>query len=148
DDAFDNELEHVMAAAETPSEVVKASEFATLTSRRKLPSQMGQATTSSANGLQTPQTGGGIFKEPFNTQAITPGGALPSRNNDPDDESHQTATPSSSFDTPTPSRFRNVSADELMRDMFGILQEAHVRLAPDAETELKSLLSRHAKSAE
>ena len=65
-----------------------------------------------------------------------------------DEETQQTATPSSSFETPTPSRFRNVSAEDLVRDVFSLLQEGSVRLASDTEDNLKNLLSKHAKTAE
>jgi hypothetical protein len=36
----------------------------------------------------------------------------------------------------------------LVRDVFGLLQDAAIRLAPDTEGELKNLLSKHAKNSE
>jgi len=150
DDDFNDELKHVMTEVETPSKAVKTSEFATPSTRRILPWQMDQPTTTSYNGLQTPQTAGRTLKDPFNTRFSTPGAAhlTTSKNVDHDHDDHQTATPSSSLDTPTPSRFRTVSADDLARDVFGVLQGSNVRLTSDTENELKALLSRHAKSAE
>jgi hypothetical protein len=149
DDDFNDELDHVMAQVDTPSKAVKTSAFATPSTRRKLPWQMDQPSTS-INGLQTPQTVARTSRDPFNTRLTTSGGAhlTPSRNVDHDHDGHEAATPSSSADTPTPSRFRNVSAEDLTRDVFSLLQNSNVRLASDTENELKSLLSRHSKSAE
>jgi hypothetical protein len=146
DDEFNNELDHVMTQVETPSKVVKTSEFATPATRRKLPWQKDQ---SAATGLQTPQTGGRASMDPFNTRLTATGVAqsTPTRN-DHQDGTPQIATPSSSFETPTPGRFRNVSAEDLARDVFGLLQDSSVRLTSETENELKGLLSRHAKSAE
>jgi hypothetical protein len=150
DDAFNSELESIMTAAETPSKAVKTSQFATPSTRRKLPWQMDQPTTVNNIGLQTPQTGGRVYNDPFNPRLSTLGGALftSSRHNDLDDEINQTATPSSSFETPTPSRFRNISAEDLEHDVFDLLQDGNIWLGSDTETELKSLLSKYAKSAE
>jgi hypothetical protein len=149
DDAFDNELANVMTAIETPSKAVKTSEHATPSTRRKLPWQMDQPTTSIGTGLQTPQTDKKILRDPFNTRS-TPSGpfSTPLRKNQIDDELHQTATPSSSAETPTPARFRNIAPDDLIRDVFEILQDGNVRLSADSHTGLKDLLSKHAKSAE
>ncbi|KAH7076475.1 hypothetical protein BKA63DRAFT_283371 [Paraphoma chrysanthemicola] len=150
DDAFNSELESAMTAAETPSKAIKTSEFATPTTRRKLPWQVDQPAKSTANGLQTPQTGGRTSNDIFNTRSAAPGGShiTPSRTLDLDDDAHQTATPSSSLETPTPNRFRAIAPEDLVHDVFGLLQDAAVRLAPDTESELKSLLSKHAKTSE
>ncbi|KAF2831425.1 hypothetical protein CC86DRAFT_378268 [Ophiobolus disseminans] len=148
DDDFNNELNSVMTRVETPSKAVKTSEFATPNMRRKLPWQMDQPPGNRLNGLQTPQTGGKTSIDPFNTRRVVPARFTPSRHQDQDAETQQTATPSSSFETPTPSRFRNISAEDLVRDVFDLLQDRNVRLAPDTETELEGLLSRHGKSAE
>jgi hypothetical protein len=135
DETFDQELNEVMTQIETPSKAAKTSDFATpATTRRKLPWQMDQASTTNAHGLQTPQTAN-------RTTDI-----FASRNTDR--EHPQTATPSSSTDTPTPSRFKNVIDDDLARDVFGLLGEAQVRLPAEKDNELKGLLSRHMKSAE
>jgi hypothetical protein len=150
DDAFNNELENVMTAVETPSKAIKTSEYATPSTRRKLPWQKDPPTAGSGHGLVTPQTGRRTTGDPFNTRLTTPGGALvtPSRHHDFDDDTHQTATPSSSFGTPTPNRFQNVSPDDLVRDVFVLLQDGNVRLATDTQAELQDLLTKHAKSAE
>jgi hypothetical protein len=151
DDAFNNELETVMIAVETPSKAVKTSEYATPSTKRKLPWQMDRPTTGSDIGLQTPQTGKRTAVDPFNTRLTTLGAALttPSRHDDFDDGNHQTATPSSSsFETPTPNRFRNVLPDDLVQHVFDLLQDGNARLAADTKTELQDLLSKHAKNAE
>lgn len=147
DDDFNNELDSVMTEVETPSKAVKTTEFTTPATRRKLPWQMDQPSTT---GLQTPQTAGKISKDPFNTRPTTVGEAhlTLSRNTDHENDTHHIVTPSSSMGTPTPSRFANVSAEDLAQDVFGLLQDSKVRLASDTEIELKSLLSRHAKSVE
>jgi hypothetical protein len=143
DDAFNNELNDVLTAVETPSKAVKTSEYATPSTRRKLPWQMDQPTKGSAIGLQTPQTGERSY-DPFNPRQ----NATPSKLHELEDDAHQTATPSSSLETPTPNRFRNISPDDLVRDVFDLLQEGNVRLTPDTQAGLKDLLSKYAKSAE
>jgi hypothetical protein len=143
DDAFNNELNDVLTAVETPSKAAKTSEYATPSTRRKLPWQMDQPTKSSAVGLQTPQTGGRAY-DPFNTRQVT----TPSDLHELEDDAPHTATPSSPFETPTPNRFRNISPDNLVRDVFDLLQDGNVRLPADTQTGLKDLLSKHAKSAE
>lgn len=147
---FNTELSNVLMAVETPSKTIKTSQFATPSTRRKLPWQTDQPSTTAHNGLQTPQTGGRFSTNPFNTQFGTPSGSLntPSRLRNADDETKQTPTPSSYFETPTPTRFRNVPAEDLLQDVFGLLQESNVRLPSDTEAELKKLLSKHARSAE
>jgi hypothetical protein len=150
DEAFDRELQDVLTAVETPSKAVKTFALATPATRRKLPWQMEQPMRSSAVGLQTPQTGSKTPYDPFNTRLTTPGGAhvTPSRNHESDNESQQAITPSSSFDTPTPSRFRNISPDELVQDVFDFLQDSDVRLNADVQDGLKDLLSKYAKGVE
>ncbi|KAF1912381.1 hypothetical protein BDU57DRAFT_559626 [Ampelomyces quisqualis] len=149
DDEFNSELANVMTAIETPSKAVKTSEHATPSTRRKLPWQMDQAATSNGTGLQTPQTDRKVIRDPFNTRTI-PSGAVstPSRRNGMEDGLHPMATPSSSAETPTPARFRNIAPDDLVRDVFEILHVGNVRLSADTHTGLKDLLSKHAKGAE
>jgi hypothetical protein len=151
DDAFNTELASAMIAAETPSKAIKTSEFATPSTRRKLPWQMGPTATASTTGLQTPQTGGRIHGvDPFNTRLSTPASALvtPSKSNGLDDDSNHTTAPSSPIETPTPSRFRNVSAEDLSENVFNTLHDGNVRLSSETETALKALLTKYAKSAE
>lgn len=150
DSAFNAELDHVMTAVETPSKAVKISDFATPATRRKLPWQTDKATSSNAQGLQTPQTGSRV-DDPFNTRPVASGSGAyftPTKINQQDDDEHQIATPSSSFETPTPNRFKNVIADNLVKDVFDLLQESNVRLSSSTHNDLKSLLSKHAKGAE
>jgi len=141
DNAFNNELR---AAADTPSKVAKTSEYTTPSTRRRLPWQMDQPSSKrNASGLQTPQTGGRAYDALGSKPSATS-----SRHHDPEDDAHQTATPSSSFETPTPNRFRNIPPDDLTRDVFELLQDNNVRLPADTQADLKDLLSRNAKNIE
>lgn len=150
DDAFNNELENVLTAVETPHKALKTSLYTTpSTTRRKLPWQMDQPGSRNETGLQTPQTDKKVSFDPFNTRLTTPGKALaPSRINELNDEENLTVTASSSVETPTPSRFRNVAPEDLMRDVFDLLRDGNIRLEGETQTGLKDLLSKHAKSAE
>ncbi|KAH7399352.1 hypothetical protein BKA66DRAFT_436918 [Pyrenochaeta sp. MPI-SDFR-AT-0127] len=149
DDAFHDELHQVMTEVETPSKAAKTSNFATpATSRRQLPWQMDQLNGASASGLQTPQTSRRTPGDPFDAKYPVPGGSLFALSKVNDDEIHQAATPSSSSETPTPSRFKNVVADDLVHDVFDLLHEASVRFGAQTENELKTLLSKHARSSE
>ncbi|KAL6711871.1 hypothetical protein ACN47E_002914 [Coniothyrium glycines] len=146
---FDQELNQVLTEVETPSKAVKTTAFATPAStRRKLPWQMDQPSTSSAYGLQTPQTERKTLIDPFASKQPAQMGSLftPSKLNE--DDSDHTGAPSSSFETPTPSRFKNAEADTLVQDVLILLQEAHVYLSAQTQDDLRALLSKHAKSAE
>lgn len=148
-DDFNGALSHIMTQVETPSKAVKTSNIATpATGRRQLPWQMDQPIAGSSHGLQTPQSERRIPGDPFASRYAAAGASLFTPVKEEKDGSHQTATPSSSFETPTPSRFRNAVAEDVIQDIFGILQEADVRMRVQTENELKSLLSKHAKSAE
>jgi polyhydroxyalkanoate synthesis regulator phasin len=138
-----------LTEVETPSKAAKTSDFATpAISRRKLPWQLEQPTSSTAHGLQTPQSDRKTASDPFASKQPAQKGSLftPSKINE--DDSHQTATPSSSFETPTPSRFRNAEADSLVQDVLVLLQESNVYLSAQTQNDLRGLLSKHAKSAE
>ncbi|KAH7408238.1 hypothetical protein DE146DRAFT_675321 [Phaeosphaeria sp. MPI-PUGE-AT-0046c] len=150
DDAFNHELENVLTAVETPHKAVKTSEYATpATTRRKLPWQMDQPGARNVTGLQTPQTDKGAPLDPFNTRLATSSEALtPSRTKDMNDEKDSTPMSVSSIETPTPSRFRNIAPDDLVRDVFDLLREGNIRLEAETQHGLKDLLSKHAKSAE
>ncbi|KAH4935059.1 hypothetical protein HBI42_136190 [Parastagonospora nodorum] len=140
DNAFNNELR---AAADTPSKAAKTSEYATPSTRRKLPWQMDQPSKGNITGLQTPQTGGRAYDALGSRLSATS-----SRHHDAEDDTHQTATPSSSFETPTPNRFRNIPPDDLTRDVFELIQDNNVRLPADIQADLKDLLLRNAKNIE
>ncbi|KAI4661725.1 uncharacterized protein J4E78_004514 [Alternaria triticimaculans] len=148
----DDDLNQAMVEAETPSKAARTTNFTTpAPKRQKLPWQMDTGSSSRNNGLQTPQTDRrSPGDNPFAPRHPTPGGALftPSSNVDAN-EHHQTATPSSSFDaTPTPNRFRNAVNDDIVKDVFDLLQNSSTRLADSTENELRTLLVRHAKNAE
>ncbi|KAF1833028.1 hypothetical protein BDW02DRAFT_570436 [Decorospora gaudefroyi] len=146
----DDMLNDVMAQVETPSKAARTADFTTpATKRQKLPWQMQPSGSSRAHGLQTPQTERRTPGDPFALRRPTAGGALFAPSQRGEDEYQQTATPSSSFEgTPTPSRFKNAVADNLVTDVCGLLQTAHVHLNDETESELRSLLSKHAKNAE
>jgi hypothetical protein len=141
-------LSQALIEAETPSKAARTTNLTTPgASRRILPWKQGEP---SANGLQTPQTDRRTPGDPFASRQPAQSATLftPSRVNE--DQTPQIATPSSSFDadaTPTPSRFKNVVADDLVTDVFGLLKEANVRFNGHIETELKRLLSKHANHA-
>lgn len=148
DDNFNNELNYVMEQAETPSKVARTSEFATPATRRKLPWQTGDASESSRTGLQTPQTDG---RDPFNTRLTTSGSGsrvTPLRNNELNDNFRQDFTPTSSFETPTPSRSKDAAVEDLEQDVFSLLESSNVRLGHEAERSLRSLLTTHVRNAE
>jgi hypothetical protein len=141
-----------MVEAETPSKAARTTNFTTpAPKRQKLPWQMESGSSSRNNGLNTPQTERRTPADnPFASKHPTPGGALftPSSNVGAD-ENQQTATPLSSFDaTPTPNRFRNAVNEDIVKDVFDLLQNGNVRLPEPTENELKALLVRHAKNTE
>lgn len=145
DEAFNDELDHVITQVETPRKVARTSELTTPSTRRVLPWNMDKTTVSNENGLRTPQTGriakAELFSSRLGSSLLTP--------TRPADALQQTATPSSSpFETPTPDRFKDVGGDDLVHDVLTLLQDANVRLSSAAEVDLKTLLSRHTKAAE
>jgi hypothetical protein len=142
-DDFADELEHAVQRVETPCKAVKTSAFSTPTTRRRLPWQIDKPETSSAHGLQTPQTG---HRTPNNSFA--PGLATPQSGAPVTPSKHQTATPSSSAETPTPKRFKDIEEDELVRDVFGLFQKQNIQLPPTTGTDVKALLAKHSRSAE
>ncbi|KAF2850803.1 hypothetical protein T440DRAFT_518095 [Plenodomus tracheiphilus IPT5] len=136
DDDFNSELNEIMTGAETPSK-----------GKRKLPWQLDQPVSGSSHGLQTPRTdrktsgdAAAIATPILGSSRFTPkaheGG------------SRRTETPSSPCDTPTPSRFRSVGAEDLVADVFALLQGTNTHPSAHTEGELRSLLAKHAKSAE
>ncbi|KAJ4296186.1 hypothetical protein N0V90_006230 [Kalmusia sp. IMI 367209] len=151
--AFEEELDHVMTAVETPSKRPRTDTFATpsRSTRRKLPWQTDDNPTTGA--LPTPQTEQRTSNDPFPTRFSAPGGSMltPSRCRQGDD-SH-TVTPADSPNaTPTPSRFKDVGPapgdNDLVRDVFGVLGEANVQLNNQTRNNLTAVLSRHATVAE
>ncbi|KAJ4372323.1 hypothetical protein N0V83_004097 [Neocucurbitaria cava] len=149
DEAFNDELNDVMAQVETPSKAAKTTNFATpAATRRKLPWQMDKPNGTSAYGLQTPQTDRRPPTDPFASRSAASCGSLFTPSKRDDDDAAQTATPSSSFETPTPNRFHDVVADNLVQDVFGLLHEAHVQLGPQTTSDLRSMLSKHVRNAE
>ena len=146
DEAFNDELDHVMTAVETPRKAARTSEFATPSTRRTLPWNKEDRGTTSVNGLQTPQTSRTAQADDPFTSRLGRSLLTPSR---PIDEAHQITTPSSSpQETPTPSRFKDVHGDDLCREVLSLLQDANVKVGAATEKDLKHLLSRHVKAAE
>jgi hypothetical protein len=132
-----------MQRVETPCKAVKTSEFSTPPTRRRLPWQMDKTETLGTYGLQTPQTGHRTPNNPF-----APGLATPQFDPLGTPSRHQSATPSSSAETPTPQRFKNIDEDDLVRDVFGFLQIHGVQLSPTTGTDLTTLLAKHSRAAE
>jgi hypothetical protein len=148
DPDFNNKLSHVLEEAETPSKAARTGSHTT-PARRTLP---WVKTTEPSHGLQTPQTD---RRDPFSTRAAEPGVSFltPSKPNDHEYDLHQTLTPTSSpFDTPTPSRFKDIGGtgakDDLVRDVFDLLHEEDITLSSHTETRLRSLLTKHVRKAE
>ncbi|KAF2442613.1 hypothetical protein P171DRAFT_434083 [Karstenula rhodostoma CBS 690.94] len=148
-DAFQEELDQVMAAAETPSKRPRTDAFATPSrpARRRLPWQTDTGPQPSA--LPTPQTESRTSNELFPTRFSAPENSMltPSRYRSSKD--FGTMTPSSSpNETPTPARFKNVSEHDLVRDAFSVLRDANVELNEQTRKNLTAVLSRHATIAE
>ena len=144
DEAFNDELNNVMTAVETPRKAARTSEFTTPSTRRTLPWNNDQG-TANASELQTPQTTRIVQAGPSSLR-LGNSLATPSR---PKDEARQIATSSSSpYQTPTPSRFKDVCGDDLVLGVISLLQDANVKLNTTTENDLRNLLSKHAKTAE
>lgn len=149
DDEFNSELNQVMTNVETPSKAARTSEYATPASgRRKLPWQLDQPNSGVTNGLQTPQTGRKVPGDPFTSRNTASGAPLLTPHRIDVDDADQTFTSSTSCDTPTPIRFKDAGTDDLVRDVFRVLQEANLRPSTHTETSLKTVLAKHLKSAE
>lgn len=146
----DDDLNEVMVQAETPSKPARGTNFMTPPPKRqKLPWQTESASSSRENGLQTPRTDGRTPGDPFALKHPTPAGALFTPTSRADaDEHQQIATPSSSFETPTPGRFRHAVNEDIVKDVFELLKNGSVRLPEHTEQELRTLLARHTKNAE
>lgn len=149
DDDFDNELNHVMVESETPSKAAKTTSLATpATSRRKLPWQMEHSATKPSSALQTPNTERRLLNDPFASRQPAQKGLLFTPTGLNGGENHQAATPSPTYETPTPMRLKNADPDTLVQDVLILLQEANVYLSTTTQSDLRGLLSKHAKNAE
>jgi hypothetical protein len=144
DAAFGHELDRAMVAAETPRKAAKTESHTT--PRRRLPWDTERS--GAASGMPTPQTEPRT-KEPFQTRFAQPGGSFLTPSRFHDEDHRQTMTPASSpFDTPTPSRFKDVKPDDIVQDVFGLLHEEGITLGTKTESNLKRLLEKHARRAE
>ncbi|KAJ4325146.1 hypothetical protein N0V94_000860 [Neodidymelliopsis sp. IMI 364377] len=145
DDAFNDELNQIMAAVETPRKAARTDEFTTPSTRRTLPWSKDHHIAANASGLQTPHTGRTISRNQLSPRLEGPLFTPPR----PVDDALQTATPTLSlFETPTPARFKNVRGDGLVQDVLSLLKEADIKLSSTTAKELSSLLLKHAKTAE
>ncbi|KAF2705133.1 hypothetical protein K504DRAFT_352139, partial [Pleomassaria siparia CBS 279.74] len=153
DAAWTNELDLVMAASETRRKCARTEAFTT-PARRKLP--WAKDDNQPTHGLQTPQTERRAPPtDPFPTRFAAPGGSFltPSKfNEEHNEDSHQTLTPASSpFDTPTPSRFKDVGPtgkEDVVREVFSLLHNSNVGLSNQTQTELKNILSKYTRRSE
>ncbi|OAL55818.1 hypothetical protein IQ07DRAFT_583259 [Pyrenochaeta sp. DS3sAY3a] len=138
DASFDNELDQVMKQVETPIKSVKTTSFATPASARRYPPfQMGQPSSTTSD-------------DPFASKALPPKAIPLTPVRVRDDEIHHPVTPSSSLGTltPTPSKTLSVVAEDLVKDVFSLLQDAGVQLPSHTEIALSNMLSKREKSAE
>ena len=137
DEAFESELDHIMNTVDTPHNISRTSEMTTPSTRRILPWNKDDKTVAAFPGLQTPQTSHNTKTEPL---------LIPSRLAD---GAHRTATPSiSPFETPTPTRFKDVGLNDSIDDVFALFQADQVKLGAATEIKLRTLLSKHQKAAE
>lgn len=145
--AFDDELDRVMKAVETPRKTARIDDAHT-TPKRRLPWDK------PVNGIPTPQTERRAPEDPFATWFSYPGGSLltPSKHKEPCDVSPDPLTPSSSCETPTPSRFRDMTSarsdNSLVDDVFNLLNEEDVHISSKAAIALGNFLTKHARRAE
>lgn len=147
DRAFQNELNHIMTAVETPRKEAQTDGSTTPSAKRTLPwNKIRQMQTdASPSGLQTPQTTRTVQENPFSSKLskslLTPSISI--------DADHQIATPSSSpYETPTPNRFKDVGTDDLTLEVFALLQDDKATLGAATERNLRALLYKHTKAAE
>lgn len=154
--AFDEELDQVWTALDTPSKKAKTEPLATST-RRRLPWQKNSELK--VNGIPTPHT------ERHANHAPLP---VPlARSTGPDDpfltpskpnqalqisQSRTLSPPSSPIVTPTPQRFKDTNTttadDVLVRDVFTILQGDNVEFSEETRSKLVAVLTKHATIAE
>jgi hypothetical protein len=132
DPALDDELRD-LAAVETPRKAAKTESY--MTPRRRLPWE-------SLTGIPTPSTKGKGREQDDST-------IFTRSRNKREEDSSQTLSPGSPlFNTPTPSRFKDMSADSLVEEVFNLLDDHSVQLSNEAAAALKTLLTKHARRAE
>jgi hypothetical protein len=137
DEAFETELDHIMNTVDTPHKTPRTSEMTTPSTRRILPWNKDSRNVAAFSALQTPQTSHNIKTEPLLTPSC------------PADGAHRTATsPLSPFETPTPTRFKDVELGDLVHDVSALFQAEQVKLGAATEIKLRALLSKHQKAAE
>ncbi|PVH99511.1 hypothetical protein DM02DRAFT_594241 [Periconia macrospinosa] len=146
---FDEELDNIVTAVETPSKKARIEDAFTTPKRRKLPWQKDEP-SSNTYGLQTPQTENRALANPFTTKAPLDIFTTPSKPTSLDAGSIQTMTPSSSpMETPTPSRFKSVATEgDVVRDIFGVLSRANVKLDEQTTRDITAVLSKYVTLSE
>ncbi|KAF2196978.1 hypothetical protein GQ43DRAFT_425525 [Delitschia confertaspora ATCC 74209] len=144
DSSFEDELNRVVTAVDTP----KASKSAKMTAdsvprQRKLPWRK------NIQGLVTPQTDSRTRRVLFLDEVLAPDGSLitPSKPTNKLTETPSTRNLASLNATPTPARFKEGSTGGLehglLRDVFNLLDERNVTLNDETQTSLKQLLTMH-----
>ncbi|KAF2270452.1 hypothetical protein CC78DRAFT_611353 [Lojkania enalia] len=142
--ADSGELGPIMAAAETPRKAARIDAFTTPASRN-LPWARGD---NSLNDVPTPQTEQ-HHTDLFPTKFSVPGGSLltPSKFKHSEGSRTGALTPTSSFETPTPTRFKDVGLDGsesgLARAVFNLLHDERVDVSSETKETLSKLLSKH-----
>ncbi|KAJ4987393.1 hypothetical protein SVAN01_07131 [Stagonosporopsis vannaccii] len=134
---FGNELDHVMAAVETPRKAVRTTEVTTPSTKRVLPWSKENQEAINLSGLQTPQTSHTTPADPspsgLRKSLLAPSRPLGSVSPD---------------ETPTPNRFKDSGKDELVQDVLALLRDAGIRFGAMLENDLKVLVSKRTKTAE
>jgi hypothetical protein len=143
DPMFDEEL-RVMADVETPRKSARTETF--MTPRRKLPWD------TLLEGIPTPGTTGRTASELQNRLRLSGAEDTPSKTKQSKDSSQTLSSSSPPYATPTPSRFKDVGTprpeDNLVDDVFRLLEEENVHLSSKVSTALRTVLDKHARKAE
>ena len=131
---------------EIPSKPKKTTDFATPTTRRTHP--WTEQVAGSANGLQTPHTGRRTPNNaPSNKASISH--STPSRSTKRVKRHNEPGAPCPSpFTTPTLSQHANISDVSFICGVLSLLRENNINPNIKAEFDLRSLLSKYAKTAE
>jgi hypothetical protein len=141
-----DDFNRVLTAAETPRKTARTETHTTPT--RRLPWD------TPVHGIPTPQTEQRGPLDPFSTRFSQPGGSLLTRprTHEPEEDFQSSTTVGSLFDTPTPARYKDAvtpkSAENLVGDVFGLLDEENVAMNNKAKTALRGVLAKYARIAE
>lgn len=145
--AFEDEMNQVRIKVEEPESSYPSSIPLTPPVRRKLSWQAEPPTWANPGGLHTPQTEGrsnSIATRPDRSDTTS----RASKSSDVRQDMLNALTPSPYTSTPTPSQPHTASSEDLVQGVFDLLQDHNVRLDLSTQSDLRTLLSKHAKNAE